>query len=115
MELICNKCGKVIPKPDLKTIRDGEIEHTYFLCPGCGEAYRVSTTDKHLRKRIGDYDRMSARLKCGNCKKEYEKRMQRLKKENVIRSRDLARPSLEEVQRRKQRSRLRPAARRHLP
>ena len=39
MELICNKCGKVIPKPDLKAIRDGEIEHTYFLCPDCGERY----------------------------------------------------------------------------
>ena len=87
MEIICNKCGAVIPKPDLKTIRDGEIEHTYFLCPDCGEAYRVSTTDKHLRKLIEDYDRMSSRLKEGNCTKEYEKRVQRLKKENVIRSR----------------------------
>ena len=63
MEMICNKCGAVIPKPELKTIRDGEIEHTYFLCPDCGEAYRVSTTDKHLRKRIEDYSRMSARVR----------------------------------------------------
>ena len=90
MEMICNKCGAVIPKPDLKTIRAGEIEHTYFLCPDCGEAYRVSTTDKHLRKRIGDYDRMYARVREGNCTKEYEKRVQRFKKENVIRSRELA-------------------------
>ncbi len=79
MEIICNKCGAVIRKPDLKTIRDGEIEHTYFLCPDCGEAYRVSTTDKHLRKLIGDYDRMSSRLKEGNCTKEYEKRVQIIK------------------------------------
>ena len=69
MEMICNKCGKVIPKPELKTIRDGEIEHTYFLCPDCGEAYRVSTTDKHLRKRSEDYSRMSARVRNGTCTK----------------------------------------------
>ena len=56
MEIICNKCGAVIPKPDLKIVRDGEIEHTYFLCPDCGEAYRLSTTDKRLRKRIRDYN-----------------------------------------------------------
>ena len=69
MEMICNKCGAVIPKPELKTIRDGEIEHTYFLCPDCGEAYRVSTTDKHLRK---------------------QKRVQKVKEDNVRRSRELA-------------------------
>jgi hypothetical protein len=27
MEIICNNCGAVIPKPDLKTIRDVEIAH----------------------------------------------------------------------------------------
>ena len=25
MEIICNKCGAVIPKPDMKTIRDGVL------------------------------------------------------------------------------------------
>ena len=90
MELICNKCGKVIPKPELKTIRDGEIEHTYFLCPDCGEPYRVSTTDKHLRKRIEDYDRMSARVRNGTCTKEFQKRVQKVKEDNVRRSRELA-------------------------
>ena len=90
MEMICNKCGAVIPKPDLKTIRDGEIEHTYFLCPDCGEAYRVSTTDKHLRKRIEDYNRMSARVRKGNCTKEFQKRVQKVKEDNVRRSRELA-------------------------
>ena len=82
MEMICNKCGAVIPKPELKTIRDGEIEHTYFLCPDCGEAYRVSTTDKHLRKRIEDYNR--------TCTKEFQKRVQKVKEDNVRRSRELA-------------------------
>ena len=90
MELICNKCGKVIPNPDLMTIRDGEIEHTYFLCPDCGEAYRVSTTDKHLRKRIEDYDRMAARVRNGTCTKEFQKRVQKVKEDNVRRSRELA-------------------------
>ena len=30
MEMICDKCGSVVPEPEWKMVRDGEIEHTYF-------------------------------------------------------------------------------------
>ena len=33
MEIICDRCGAVIPDPEWKTARDGDIEYTYFLCP----------------------------------------------------------------------------------
>ena len=90
MEMICDKCGSVIPEPEWKTIRDGEIEHTYFLCPSCGEPYRISTTDSRLRRNIEKYTEMAARLKKGKCTEQFHRRVQKLKEENLIRSRELA-------------------------
>lgn len=90
MEIICDKCGAVVPEPEWKTIRDGEIEHTYFLCPACGEPYRVGTTDGKLRRNIAKYTKMAARLKTGKCTEQFQKRVQKLKEENVRRSRELA-------------------------
>lgn len=90
MEIICDGCGAVIPDPEWKTIRDGDIEHTYFLCPSCGEAYRVSTTDGRLRGNIEKYTQMAVRLKKGGCSEQYHRRVQKLKEENVKRSRELA-------------------------
>ncbi len=90
MEIICETCGKVIPAPEWKTVRDGEIEHTYFVCAGCGSAYPVSVTDGRLRKRISDYEKMAVRLKEHKCSEQFQKRVQRLKEENVKRSRELA-------------------------
>lgn len=90
MEMICDKCGSVIPEPEWKTIRDGEIEHTYFLCPSCGEPYRISTTDSRLRRNIEKYTEMAARLKKGKCTEQFHRRVQKLKEENLKRSRELA-------------------------
>ncbi|MBR2188423.1 MAG: hypothetical protein IJ860_03285 [Eubacterium sp.] len=89
MGIICNVCGAVISNPKWKVIRDGEIEHTYLECPDCGEAYRISTTDKALRKRIEDYTKMAARLKKGRCTEAFHRRVQKLKETNVKRSREL--------------------------
>ena len=90
MEIICDRCGAVIPDPEWKTARDGDIEHTYFLCPSCGETYRAGTTDGRLRGDIVKYTRMAARLKKGNCSEQFHRRAQKLKEENVKRSRELA-------------------------
>ncbi len=90
MEIICDKCGAVIPKPEWKTARDGEIEHTYFECPSCGEVYRSGTTDGKLRRSIARYMEMASRLKKGKCSEQYHRRVQKLKEENVKRSRELA-------------------------
>ncbi len=90
MEIICGRCGAVIPDPEWKTIRDGDIVHTFFLCPSCGEPYRVSTTDGKLRGNIGKYTQMAARLKKEKCSEQFHRRVQKLKEENVRRSRELA-------------------------
>ena len=90
MEIICDKCGSVVPEPEWKMVRDGEIEHTYFLCPSCGEPYRISTTDSRLRRNIEKYTETAARLKKGKCTEQYHRRVQKLKEENLIRSRELA-------------------------
>ena len=63
MEIICDQCGAVLPNPEWKTLRDGEIEHTYFVCEACGAAYPFSVTDKKLRQNIQKYKEMAKRLK----------------------------------------------------
>ena len=90
MEIICDRCGAVVPHPEWKTARDGEIEHTYILCPSCGEPYRAGTTDGKLRRNIKKYSEMAARIKRGKCTEQFHRRAQKLKEENVKRSRELA-------------------------
>ena len=90
MEIICDGCGAVLQQPEWKTLRDGEIEHTYFVCDSCGAAFSVSVTDGKLRKRIEDYTKLAARIKKGRCTEQFHRRVQRLKEENVMRSRELA-------------------------
>ena len=91
MEIICDKCGAVIPEPEWKVVRDGEIELTYFVCLDCGVSYQFSVTDKKLREKIQKYKEMAQRLKERQCSEAYQKRVQRLKKDNVKRSRELKR------------------------
>jgi transcription initiation factor TFIIIB Brf1 subunit/transcription initiation factor TFIIB len=89
MEIICDKCGAVIPNPEWKTLRDRDIEHTYFICEDCGAAYQFAVTDKKLREKIQKYKEMAQRLKERQCSEPYQRRVQRLKEENVKRSREL--------------------------
>ena len=89
MEIICDKCGAVIQNPGWKVARDGEVEHTYFVCQDCGAAYQFSVTDKKLREKIQKYKEMAQRLKEKKCTEAFQKRVQRLKEENVKRSREL--------------------------
>ena len=90
MQIICNKCDAVIPAPEWKTIRDGDIEHTYFSCLSCGDAYHVGTTDGRLREDIVKYTKMASCLRTGKCSEQFHGRVQKLKEENVKRSRELA-------------------------
>ena len=89
MEIICDQCGAVLPQPEWKTIRDGEFEHTYFVCEACGAAYPFSVTDKKLRQNIQKYKEMAKRLKERQCSESFQKRVQRLKEDNVKRSREM--------------------------
>lgn len=51
MQIICDKCKAEI-LPQQETIRNGEIEHTFFRCPECDAVYQVCATDEALRKNI---------------------------------------------------------------
>ena len=89
MEIICDQCGAVLAQPEWKTIRDREFEHTYFICEDCGAAYQFAVTDKKLREKIQKYKEMAQRLKERQCSESFQKRVQRLKEDNVKRSREL--------------------------
>ena len=90
MEIICDKCGAVMENPIQRSIRTGDIEHTYFICKTCGEPYLISTTDSALRRNIEKYRKMAQRLRKGKCTEEYHRKVQKLKEENRRRSRELA-------------------------
>ena len=90
MEIICDKCGEVIPAPEWKTIRDGDIEHTYFTCSSCGALFPVCTTDGNLRRDIGKYKRMAAHIREGKYTESFHRHAQELKRQNITRSRELA-------------------------
>ena len=90
MEIICDKCGMVIQNPEMKTIREDDIEHAYFVCSECKTVYPICTTDASLRKRIEVYREMAMRLKTRRCTEQFHRRVQKMKEENVRRSRELA-------------------------
>lgn len=90
MEIICDKCEMVILNPEMKTIRDGDVEHAYFVCSECNSVYPVCTTNGNLRKRIEVYREMAMRLKTRCCTEQFHRRVQKMKEENVRRSRELA-------------------------
>ena len=90
MEMICDECGAVLGKPECKSLRKGDSEHTYFVCPECGSAFRISTSDGKLRKRIEDIKILAAKMKTGPCTEAFRKRVHRMKEDNVKRSRELA-------------------------
>lgn len=89
MEITCDKCGSVIPDPEWETIRDGDIEHTFFICNSCGAIYPVSVTDGTLRRDIEEYKKMAQRLKEEQCSESFHRKVQELKEKNVKRSREL--------------------------
>lgn len=91
MEIICDKCGETVLSPEWKMIRDGDIEHTYFTCDACGAAYPVCATDGSLRRDIGKYRHMAARIRKGKCTESFHRRAQELKEANIRRSRELTR------------------------
>ena len=90
MEITCDKCGDAIPEPVWETVRDGDIEHTFFICNSCGAVYPVSVTDGELRRNIEEYTAMAQRLKEEQCSESFQRKVQELKEKNVRRSRELA-------------------------
>lgn len=57
MEIKCDHCGVVAETIMPETVKDGEVEHTFFRCPDCGVLYPISATDTMLRVAIAEYSR----------------------------------------------------------
>ena len=57
MKINCDNCGAVAETVKPESVRDGDIEHTFFRCPECGAVYPISATDTALRADITEYSR----------------------------------------------------------
>ena len=88
MQIICDKC-KVEIHPQPETLRDGEIEHSYFRCPKCGTAYPIAVTDAALRDDIARYNRMKEIIKAMPQSKRFLRKAAKLKEHNMKRCREL--------------------------
>lgn len=84
----CGTCGCAFV-PELLTQREGEIEYTFFRCDYCGKAYMVTVTDAALRESIGHYRALARRNQIRRLSERMQRRMQRLKEENIRRAREL--------------------------
>lgn len=89
MEIRCDRCGAAVAAIQPETVRDGEIEYTFFRCPGCGEAYPVCATDAALRKSIAKYSRMRQTIRLEPVKEDFIRRTEALKKKNLERAGEL--------------------------
>ena len=84
----CDACGcAFVPKS--KSLREGEIEYTYFNCDYCGKAYIVSVTDAELRRGIARYARLSKKLKGKPVTEQTLREVAELKNANVKRAAEL--------------------------
>ena len=84
----CDACGCAFV-PELLTQREGEIEYTFFRCDYCGKAFMVSVTDEALRESIEQYRALARWNMMKRLPERTQRRMQKLKEENVRRAREL--------------------------
>ena len=89
MEIRCDRCGAAVAAIQPETVRDGEIEYTFFRCPDCGEAYPICATDAALRKSIAEYSRMRQTIRTKPVKEAFIRRAETQKKKNLKRTREL--------------------------
>ena len=88
MQIICDKCkAEIHPQPE--TLRDGEIEHTFFRCPKCGSTYPIAVTDTALRDDIVRYNRMKEIIKARPQSRRFLRKTAGLKEHNMKRCREL--------------------------
>ena len=88
MQIICDKCkAEIHPQPE--TIRDGEIEHIFFRCPVCGEAYHLCATDETLRESVMEYTRIMEMNRKKRRSEQLLRKAAELKEKNIKRCTEL--------------------------
>lgn len=89
MEIKCDKCGFVAETIMPETARNGDIEHTFFRCPACGEVYPIAVTDDSLRKSIAEYDRRRQLIRIKPVTEQFLRDTEALKQDNLKRCKEL--------------------------
>lgn len=89
MEIKCDKCGFVAETIMPETARNGDIEHTFFRCPACGEVYPIAVADDSLRKSIAEYDRRRQLIRIKPVTEQFLRDTEALKQDNLKRCKEL--------------------------
>ena len=89
MQIKCDKCGFVAETIMPETARNGDIEHTFFRCPACGEVYPIAVTDDSLRKSIAEYDRRRQLIRIHPVTEQFLRDTEALKQDNLKRCKEL--------------------------
>ena len=89
MEIKCDKCGAVAETVMPESVRDGDIEYTFFRCPECGMVYPVAATDAALRANIAEYDRRRQQIRMKPVTEAFLRETETLKQANLKRCKEL--------------------------
>ena len=89
MEIKCDHCGAVAETVMPETVKDGDIEHTFFHCPECGAVYPISASDTALRADITEYSRRRQLIRVKPVTEQFLRETEALKQENLKRCKEL--------------------------
>ena len=88
MDYLCDKC-KCANEFTPLTRKEGPLEIHYLECVFCGGETIAAVTDSELRKNIVRYTSMAHTIQRGGATERLIRRVERLKKANIQRSREL--------------------------
>ena len=89
MEIKCDHCGAVAETVMPETVKDGDIEHTFFHCLECGAVYPISASDTALRADITEYSRRRQLIRVKPVTEQFLRETEALKQENLKRCKEL--------------------------
>ena len=89
MQIKCDKCGAVAESVMPESVKDGDIEHTFFRCPDCKAVFPIGATDTALRASIAEYSRRRNLVRIKPVTEQFLRETEALKQENLKRCREL--------------------------
>ena len=89
MKINCDNCGAVAETVKPESVRDGDIEHTFFRCPDCKAIFPIGATDTALRASIAEYSRRRNLVRIKPVTEQFLRETEALKQENLKRCKEL--------------------------
>ena len=89
MEIKCDNCGAVAETVMPESVRDGDIEHTFFRCLECGTIYPIAAMDTILRTDIAEYSRRRQLIRVKPVTESFLRETETLKQANLKRCKEL--------------------------